>query len=142
VKPSNILLDDNLDAKVSDFGISRETPEFITHVSTQLAGTAGYIDPQYFLRRQLTPASDVYSYGVVLLELVTGQKAIRKNEQGDELNLIQWATPRLEKGGIEAIVDAQLEGNYPQNIYLDMAQLAVRCAAFEKDFRPSMKVAH
>jgi serine/threonine protein kinase len=101
-----------------------------------------YIDPQYFLRRQLTPASDVYSYGVVLLELVTGQKAIRKNEQGDELNLIQWATPRLEEGGIEAIVDAQLEGNYPQDIYLDMAQLAVRCAAFEKDFRPSMKVAH
>lgn len=139
VKPTNILLDDNLDAKVSDFGISRETPEFITHVSTRLAGTAGYIDPQYFLRRQLTPASDVYSYGVVLLELVTGQKAIRKNEQGDELNLIQWATPRLEEGGIEAIVDAQLEGNYPQDIYLDMAQLAVRCAAFEKDFRPSMK---
>ncbi|CAK9274611.1 unnamed protein product [Sphagnum jensenii] len=139
VKPSNILLDDNLDAKVSDFGISRETPEFITHVSTRLAGTAGYIDPQYFLRRQLTPASDVYSYGVVLLELVTGQKAIRKNEQGDELNLIQWATPRLEEGGIEAIVDAQLEGNYPKDIYLDMAQLAVRCAAFEKDFRPSMK---
>ncbi|KAH9551921.1 hypothetical protein CY35_09G038400 [Sphagnum magellanicum] len=141
VKPSNILLDEKLVAKVSDFGISRETPEFFSHVSTRLAGTAGYIDPQYFMKRQLTPASDVYSYGVVLLELITGQRAINGNSQGDELNnLVQWATPRLQEGGIETIIDAQLEGNYPRDIYQDMAELAIMCAAYEKEFRPSMKV--
>ncbi|CAM6009445.1 unnamed protein product [Sphagnum balticum] len=86
------------------------------------------------MKRQLSPASDVYSYGVVLLELITGQRTINEISQGDELNnLVQWATPRLREGGIENIVDAQLEGNYPRDIYQNMAELTIKCAAHEKE---------
>ncbi|CAK9867182.1 unnamed protein product [Sphagnum jensenii] len=89
VKPSNILLDENLIAKVSDFGISKENQDSFTHISTHPAGTAGYLDPEYFLRRQLTTASDVYGYGVLLLEIVTGQQAI-DHMRLEEMNLIKW----------------------------------------------------
>ncbi|KAG0569894.1 hypothetical protein KC19_6G123800 [Ceratodon purpureus] len=138
VKPSNILLDDNLSAKVADFGISRATDEFATHVSTKPAGTAGYFDPQYFIRRQLTTASDVYGYGVVLLELVTGQRAI-DHGRTEEFNLVEWARPRYRSGGIEAIVDPKLGDTYPKDVFSDMAELAMECALFNKDDRPSMK---
>jgi serine/threonine protein kinase len=83
------LLDENLIAKVSDFGISKENEESFTHISTRPAGTAGYLDPEYFLRRQLTTASDVYGYGVLLLEIVTGQQAI-DHMRSEEMNLIRW----------------------------------------------------
>nr|XP_024365351.1 BRASSINOSTEROID INSENSITIVE 1-associated receptor kinase 1-like isoform X2 [Physcomitrium patens] len=138
VKPSNILLDDNLIAKVADFGISKATDEFATHVSTRPAGTAGYLDPQYFLRQQLTTASDVYGFGIVLLELVTGQRAI-DHSRVDEFNLVEWARPKFKSGGIEAIVDSKLDDSYPKDIYTDMAEIALSCALFNKDDRPAMK---
>lgn len=138
VKPSNILLDENLVAKLADFGLSKVTPEFETHVSTMPAGTAGYIDPQYFLRRQLTTASDVYGYGVVLLELITGQKAIDVGRT-EELNLIEWAKPRLEAEGIRSIVDPRLGSDFPEQVFEDLAHLAARCASFSKAERPSMQ---
>lgn len=90
VKPSNILLDDNLVAKVADFGISKESAELQTHVTTHPAGTVGYFDPEYFTTQKLTTASDVYSFGVVLLELLTGQKVIDHVSRGEEYNLIKW----------------------------------------------------
>ncbi|XP_024393935.1 uncharacterized protein [Physcomitrium patens] len=143
VKPSNILLDENLVAKVADFGISRESPEIDTHVSTRPAGTAGYFDPQYFLRRQLTTASDVYSFGVVLLELITGRRAIVLNSTSDEdTNLIEWTKLRREQskdGNVASIVDCKLEGKYPQETYAKLVDLALMCASFEKSRRPSMK---
>jgi serine/threonine protein kinase len=138
VKPSNILLDDNLVAKVADFGISRATDELATHVSTRPAGTAGYFDPQYFIRQQLTTASDVYGYGVVLLELVTGERAIDR-ERTNEFNLVEWARPRFAEGGIEAIADPKLGDDYPEDVFQAMAELGFKCASFEKDQRPSMK---
>ncbi|KAG0625361.1 hypothetical protein M758_2G048800 [Ceratodon purpureus] len=138
VKPSNILLDDNLTAKVADFGISRATDELATHVSTRPAGTAGYFDPQYFIRQQLTTASDVYGYGVVLLELVTGQRAIDR-ERTAEFNLVEWARPRFAEGGIEAIADRKLGDDYPKDVFQAMAELGLECSLFDKDQRPSMK---
>lgn len=97
VKPSNILLDDNLVAKVADFGISKESPELQTHVSTHPAGTVGYFDPEYFTTQKLTTASDVYSFGVVLLELLTGQKVIDHVSRGEEYNLIKWVSNQLHR---------------------------------------------
>ncbi|KAI5063110.1 hypothetical protein GOP47_0021657 [Adiantum capillus-veneris] len=139
VKPSNVLLDENLVAKLSDFGISREAPEFQTEFSTRPAGTVGYIDPQYILREHLTTASDVYSFGMVLLELVSGQKSI-DNTRIDEHNLVEWAKIQLRSEDLKSIVDPRLGDDYPEKEYYDIVRLAIDCAAFDSANRPSMKV--
>ncbi|KAH9565628.1 hypothetical protein CY35_04G087100 [Sphagnum magellanicum] len=138
IKPTNILLDDNFIAKVSDFGISKETPEFNTHVSTRPAGTAGYLDPEYFLRQQLTTASDVYAYGVVLLELITGQKAI-DHMRFEEINLIGWVKPRFKEIGVAGIVDPAMGEDYDPKILKVMTEVALMSAASRKNDRPTMK---
>jgi serine/threonine protein kinase len=138
IKPTNILLDDRFIAKVSDFGISKETPEFNTHVSTRPAGTAGYLDPEYFLRQQLTTASDVYAYGVVLLELITGQKAI-DHMRFEEINLIGWVKPRFKEMGVAGIVDPAMGEDYDPEILKVMTEVALMSAASRKNDRPTMK---
>ncbi|KAH9565635.1 hypothetical protein CY35_04G087300 [Sphagnum magellanicum] len=138
IKPTNILLDDHFIAKVSDFGISKETPEFNTHVSTRPAGTAGYLDPEYFLRQQLTTASDVYAYGVVLLELITGQKAI-DHMRFEEINLIGWVKPRFKEIGVAGIVDPAMGEDYDPEILKVMTEVALMSAASRKNDRPTMK---
>ncbi|KAH8935235.1 hypothetical protein BDL97_17G018800 [Sphagnum fallax] len=138
VKPSNILLDENLIAKVSDFGISKENEDSFTHISTRPAGTAGYLDPEYFLRRQLTTASDVYGYGVLLLEIITGQQAI-DHMRVEEMNLIRWVKPRFKKEGVERIVDPKLGNDYNKETMSVMTEVALMCAASSKNDRPSMK---
>ncbi|KAH9565622.1 hypothetical protein CY35_04G086800 [Sphagnum magellanicum] len=138
IKPTNILLDDHFIAKVSDFGISKETPKFNTHVSTRPAGTVGYLDPEYFLRQQLTTASDVYAYGVVLLELITGQKAI-DHMRFEEINLIVWVKPRFKEIGVAGIVDPAMGEDYDPEILKVMTEVALMSAASGKNDRPTMK---
>ncbi|KAL2634125.1 hypothetical protein R1flu_005604 [Riccia fluitans] len=140
IKPGNILLDENMVAKLADFGISKEFGDATekTHLSTRPAGTAGYLDPEYFLRRQLTTASDVYAYGVVLLELITGQFAIDHMRE-DEYNLIEWAKKRFNTAGIVSIIDPRIAHDYSKLAFSKLADLALRCAAFSKGNRPTMK---
>ncbi|RRT75977.1 hypothetical protein B296_00023051 [Ensete ventricosum] len=96
IKASNILLTDKLRAKVADFGFARlaaEDPE-ATHVSTQIKGTAGYLDPEYLRTYQLTEKSDVYSFGVLLVEIVTGRRPIERNRDNRERVTTRWVRTR------------------------------------------------
>ncbi|GJP29089.1 hypothetical protein CLOM_g78 [Closterium sp. NIES-68] len=108
IKTTNILLDDSLCAKVADFGLSRLGPQDSSHVSTNVKGTAGYLDPEYYTVQQLTDRSDVFSFGVVLLELVSGRQPIDLNRPRVDWNIIDWARKHLQQGDIEAIVDPTL----------------------------------
>ena len=85
VKSSNILLDENFEAHLSDFGIARSIPGANTHASTYVLGTIGYIDPEYARTSRLNEKSDVYSFGIVLLELLTGKKAVDRESNLHQL---------------------------------------------------------
>lgn len=111
VKSSNILLDADLNARVSDFGLSRLAKADMSHISTCAQGTLGYLDPEYYRNYQLTAKSDVYSFGVVLLELVTSQKAIEFARGQDDVNLAMYVAGKARDGQIMEVVDARLLGS-------------------------------
>ncbi|KAF2301760.1 hypothetical protein GH714_028923 [Hevea brasiliensis] len=115
VKTSNILLDINMRAKVSDFGLSRQAEDDLTHISSVARGTVGYLDPEYYANQQLTEKSDVYSFGVVLLELITGKKPVSTEDFGSEMNIVHWARALIRKGDVVSIVDPVLIGNAKSN---------------------------
>lgn len=93
IKASNILITENLKAKVADFGFARLSDDpTATHISTQVKGTAGYMDPEYLRTYQLTEKSDVYSFGVLLVEMVTGRHPIEPKRPLDERVTIRWVS--------------------------------------------------
>lgn len=139
-KASNILLDSEFNAKLSDFGLAKAGPTGDrTHVSTQVMGTHGYAAPEYVATGRLTAKSDVYSFGVVLLELLSGRRALDKSKIGVEQNLVDWAKPYLgDKRKLFRIMDIKLEGQYPQKAAYSAATLALQCLNAEAKARPQM----
>ncbi|XP_021289435.1 probable serine/threonine-protein kinase PBL11 [Herrania umbratica] len=139
-KTSNILLDSNYNAKLSDFGLARDGPTGDkSHVSTRVMGTYGYAAPEYLATGHLTAKSDIYSFGVVLLEMLSGRQAIDKNRPQGEHNLVEWAKPYLSnKRRIFRVLDIRLQGQYSLNRVQKVANLALQCLAVEPKFRPSM----
>ena len=142
VKSSNILLDDKLNAKVSDFGLSRLAEPGLSHVSTCAQGTLGYLDPEYYRNYQLTDKSDVYSYGVVLLELLTSKKAIDFSRDPDDVNLAVYVQRRVDEERLMDVVDAGLMEGASQ-VEMDTMKaigfLAMGCLEERRQNRPSMK---
>ncbi|XP_059287504.1 wall-associated receptor kinase-like 20 [Lycium ferocissimum] len=142
VKSSNILLDGKLNAKVSDFGLSRLAHADLSHVSTCAQGTLGYLDPEYYRNYQLTDKSDVYSFGVVLLELLTSQKAIDFDREQDDVNLAVYVARLVEEERIMDAVDPALkEGATSLELETMKALgfLALSCLEERRQNRPSMK---
>ncbi|KAF6164780.1 hypothetical protein GIB67_011170 [Kingdonia uniflora] len=138
IKASNILLDSKFTAKVADFGLSllAPVPDFEGvvpgHISTIVKGTPGYLDPEYFLTRKLTDKSDVYSLGVVFLELLTGMHPIHHGK-----NIVREVNAAFQSGVIFAVIDNRM-GHYPSECLEKFMALALRCCQDETESRPSM----
>ncbi|KAL3358237.1 hypothetical protein AABB24_015403 [Solanum stoloniferum] len=143
VKSTNILLDNEFNAKVSDFGISRLACPGLSHVSTCAQGTLGYLDPEYFRNYQLTDKSDVYSFGVVLLEFLTSQKAVDFSRDENSVNLVSYVIQQENHGSVMDVVDRRLLGEEPlTNVTTGMDSflaLALSCLRETKTERPCMK---
>ncbi|XP_004239170.1 probable LRR receptor-like serine/threonine-protein kinase At1g67720 isoform X1 [Solanum lycopersicum] len=138
VKTSNILLDINMRAKVSDFGLSRQAEEDLTHVSSVARGTVGYLDPEYYANQQLTEKSDVYSFGVVLLELISGRKPFSSEEYGADWSIVHWARSLIRKGDVISIMDPALVGHVKVESVWRIAEVAIQCVERHGTSRPRM----
>ncbi|GAB2230147.1 hypothetical protein Drorol1_Dr00014404 [Drosera rotundifolia] len=139
-KTSNILLDLNFEAKLSDFGLARDGPTGDrSHVSTRVLGTYGYAAPEYVATGHLTPKSDIYSFGVVVLEMLSGRRVIDKNRPSGEQKLVEFAKPFMNnKRKIFRVIDPRLEGQYTLDQALKVSYLALRCLSIEPRLRPNM----
>ncbi|XP_011009868.1 PREDICTED: receptor-like serine/threonine-protein kinase ALE2 isoform X1 [Populus euphratica] len=139
-KSSNILLEHDFTPKVSDFGLARTAlDEENRHISTQVMGTFGYVAPEYAMTGHLLVKSDVYSYGVVLLELLTGRKPVDMSQPPGQENLVAWARPFLTtKEGLEVIIDPTLAPDVPFDSVAKVAAIASMCVQPEVSHRPFM----
>ncbi|CAN1310937.1 Proline-rich receptor-like protein kinase PERK12 [Linum perenne] len=142
IKSANILLTNDFEAQVADFGLARLNDTTQTHVSTRVMGTFGYLAPEYAQSGKLTDRSDVYSFGVVLLELITGRKPVDSSlPLGDE-SLVEWARPHLlhalETGDLGELVDPRLEKRYVEVEMTRMIETAAACIRRSAPKRPSM----
>ncbi|KAL3839924.1 hypothetical protein ACJIZ3_024515 [Penstemon smallii] len=138
IKANNILLDSKMTAKVSDFGISKLAPisdpkgHTTAHISTNVKGTPGYVDPEYFLTNKLTEKSDVYSLGIVFLELLTGLQPISRGR-----NIVREVNTTHQSGMMFSIIDRSI-GQYPSEGVKKFMALAMRCSSDETKDRPLM----
>ncbi|KAL0365506.1 UNVERIFIED_CONTAM: Proline-rich receptor-like protein kinase PERK7 [Sesamum angustifolium] len=141
IKAANILLDQNFDAKVADFGLAKLSSDNHTHVSTRIMGTFGYLAPEYASSGKLTEKSDVYSYGIMLLELITGRRPVDLTND-DEDSLVDWARPILmqvtEGGSYDGLVDPRLGDNYDPQEMLRMVHCAATSIRHSARRRPKM----
>ncbi|GLJ24430.1 hypothetical protein SUGI_0466500 [Cryptomeria japonica] len=140
IKSSNILLNERLSPKVADFGISRLiSASNNTHVTTNIMGTTGYLDPEYFQTYQLTEKSDVYSFGVVLVELLTSLKPFSAERGSEEMSLSSVFLSRLNHNRLREILDSKVLEEENLQEMEDMARIARECLHIERKKRPSMK---
>ncbi|KAF4387862.1 hypothetical protein F8388_005479, partial [Cannabis sativa] len=139
-KTSNILLDEDFSAKLSDFGLARQgPPEGTSHVSTSVVGTVGYAAPEYVQTGKLTAKSDVWSFGVVLYELITGRRAVERNLPRSEQKLLEWVKPYVsDSKKFYLIIDPRLEGDYCIKSAQKLASLANKCLLKQPKSRPKM----
>ncbi|KAL2902867.1 putative serine/threonine-protein kinase PBL19 [Bienertia sinuspersici] len=139
-KSSNVLLDENMNAKLSDFGMAREGPTGDdTHVSTAPVGTFGYAAPEYVDTGHLKQKSDIYSFGVVLYEILTGRRAIERNRPTAEQKLLDWVKQySVDSKMFYMIMDFRLRNQYPLSSARKVAKLADRCLVKEAEGRPDL----
>ncbi|KAL5768836.1 hypothetical protein ACOSQ2_015619 [Xanthoceras sorbifolium] len=142
IKAANILLDFKFEAKVADFGLAKIASDLNTHVSTRVMGTFGYLAPEYASSGKLSDKSDVFSFGVMLLELITGRRPVDSTHTFMEDSLVDWARPQLnralEDGNFDGLVDPRLQNNYNHSEMARMVACAAACVRHSARRRPRM----
>jgi Leucine-rich repeat (LRR) protein len=141
VKPSNILLDDDFNAYLSDFGLARLLGTSETHATTGVAGTFGYVAPEYAMTCRVSDKADVYSYGVVLLELLSDKKLLDPSfsSYGNGFNIVAWGCMLLSQGRAKEFFATGLWDAGPENDLVEVLHLAVVCTVDSLSTRPTMK---
>ncbi|GKG03481.1 receptor-like protein kinase FERONIA, partial [Tanacetum coccineum] len=129
VKSSNILLDESWVAKISDFGLSRISPinRRASYVNTLVKGTFGYLDPDYFYTGRLTRKSDVYAFGVVLLEVLCRKRAVDRSLDEDHWNLARWVQESIKEGNLKRIIDTDIRSQISPKCLKEFVRIADRC---------------
>ncbi|KAK4588309.1 hypothetical protein RGQ29_019336 [Quercus rubra] len=139
MKSTNILLDEQWLAKVSDFGLSKYGPIMSkSHVSTVVKGTFGYLDPEYYRFQRLTEKSDVYSYGVVLCEVLCGKPPIIRTDEEKPMGLAAWVLQCYRNGKLDQIVDPFLKGEIEPECLKKFGEIVENCLLDNRTARPSM----
>ncbi|KAH0918584.1 hypothetical protein HID58_026244 [Brassica napus] len=141
IKTTNVLLDTDFNAKISDFGLARLHDGEHSHISTKVAGTIGYMAPEYALRGHLTEKVDVYSFGIVAMEIVSGRSTVKKKGSADDVPLINWALTLEKRGDIMEVIDPILEGDFKSEEAVRMIKVALLCTNSTLSLRPTMSEA-
>ncbi|XP_010549447.1 PREDICTED: probable LRR receptor-like serine/threonine-protein kinase At1g29720 [Tarenaya hassleriana] len=141
IKTTNVLLDGDLNAKISDFGLARLRNEEQSHISTKVAGTIGYMAPEYALRGQLTEKADVYSFGVVALEIVSGENNLKCKGGIEQTSLIDQVVMLQQNGNLLEMVDPKLEDDFNHEEAERMIKVALSCINSSPSLRPTMSEA-
>lgn len=137
VKASNVLLDENFEALVADFGFAKLIPDGATHVTTGVKGTLGYLAPEYAMWGKVSESCDVYSYGILTLELISGKKPIERVGLARR-TIVEWAGPLVLQGRYRDLVDPKLQGKFDEEELMRLVQVAALCAQNSPDNRPTM----
>ncbi|KAF7141996.1 hypothetical protein RHSIM_Rhsim06G0122700 [Rhododendron simsii] len=138
IKTSNVLLDKDLNAKISDFGLAKLYDDDHTHISTRVAGTIGYMAPEYAMRGYLTDKADVYSFGVVALEIVSGKSNTNYRPKEEFVYLLDWAYVLQERGSLLELVDPDLGSEYSSEEAMVMLNVVLLCTNASPTLRPTM----
>ncbi|KAK4363403.1 hypothetical protein RND71_018644 [Anisodus tanguticus] len=138
IKASNFLLDSNFQAKVADFGFAKLIPDGVTHLTTRVKGTLGYLAPEYAMWGKVSESCDVYSFGILLLEIISARKPLEKLPNGVKRDIVQWALPYLQKGDFNHIADPRLKGKFNRDQLKNTILIAMKCTDGNPENRPSM----
>ncbi|KAJ0975758.1 hypothetical protein J5N97_017723 [Dioscorea zingiberensis] len=138
IKASNILLDKDLTPKISDFGLAKLVPENVTHVSTRVAGTMGYLAPEYAVRGQVTWKSDVYSFGVLLLEIVSGRCNTNTRLPFAQRFLLDRVWSLYERSELQEIIDLNINDDLDIEEACRFLKVGLLCTQDDFNLRPSM----
>lgn len=138
IKASNVLLDSDFQAQVADFGFAKLIPDGATHVTTRVKGTLGYLAPEYAMFGKASESCDVYSFGILLLELCSGRKPIEKISPTIKRPITDWALPLAREKKFDEMADPKLNGKYVEEELKRVLLVALTCSQNSPEKRPTM----